>query len=66
MNELQKITAVVDSSFLIGIAGFLLLAKNRRLITEVRPYLLQLQLKGFRLSRKLINEILSSTGENPM
>lgn len=48
----------------IGIAGFLLLAKNRMLIKEVRPYLLQLKLKGFRLSSKLINEILKSTGEN--
>lgn len=48
----------------VGIAGFLLLAKNRMLIKEVRPYLLQLKLKGFRLSSKLINKILKSTGEN--
>lgn len=47
----------------IGIGGFLLLAKNRRLIREVRPYLLQLQLRGFRLSSRLINEILQSAGE---
>lgn len=47
----------------IGIAGFLSLAKKRCLIKEVRPYLLQLQLKGFRLSNRLINEILQSAGE---
>ncbi len=47
----------------IGIGGFLLLAKNRRLIREVRPHLLQLQLRGFRLSCRLINEILQSAGE---
>ncbi len=47
----------------IGVAGFLLLAKNKKRIQEVRPFLLQLHQKGFRLSGKLVNEILKTAGE---
>lgn len=50
----------------IGVAGFLLLAKNHKIIQEVRPFLLQLQQKGFRLSSKLIGKILQAAGEKPI
>ena len=47
----------------IGVAGFLLLAKKKGKIRTVRPLLLQLQQKGFRLSSKLIDVILEEAGE---
>ena len=47
----------------IGVAGFLLLAKKKGKIRTVRPLLLQLQQKGFRLSSKLIDAILEEAGE---
>ncbi len=50
----------------IGVAGFLLLAKNKKRIQEVRPFLLQLHQKGFRLSGRLVNEILKTAGEEPI
>ncbi len=50
----------------IGVAGFLLLAKNHQVIKEVRPFLLKLRQKGFRLSGKLVNEILKTADEKPI
>ena len=47
----------------VGVAGFLLLAKKKGKIQTVRPLLLQLQQKGFRLSSKLINAVLEEAGE---
>lgn len=47
----------------LGVAGFLLFAKSLNIIQEVRPSLLLLQQNGFRLSKKLINEILNSAKE---
>jgi predicted nucleic acid-binding protein len=47
----------------VGVAGFLLFAKKKGKIRRVRPLLLQLQQKGFRLSNKLIDAILEEAGE---
>ena len=48
----------------VGVAGFLLLAKKQGKIRTVRPLLLQLQRKGFRLSSKLIDAVLEEAGES--
>lgn len=50
----------------IGVAGFLLLAKNSKIIEEIRPSFRLLQDKGFRLSSRLMNEILNSANEKPI
>ena len=47
----------------IGVVGFLLFAKKGRKIEEIQPLLFQLKQKGFRLSDKLIAEILKEAGE---
>lgn len=50
----------------VGVAGFLLLGKKKGKIREVRPLLLQLLQKGFRLSSRLINAVLEDAGEPPL
>ena len=47
----------------VGVAGFLLFAKKKGKIRAIRPLLLQLQQKGFRLSGRLINAVLEEVGE---
>ena len=47
----------------VGVAGFLLFAKKKGKIRAVRPLLLQLQQKGFRLSNRLINAVLEEASE---
>ena len=47
----------------VGVAGFLLFAKKKGKIRAVRPLLLQLQEKGFRLSRGLIDAVLEEASE---
>ena len=47
----------------VGVAGFLLAAKQRGLIQEVRPFLEALQQQGFRLSRALIEAVSREAGE---
>ena len=47
----------------IGVAGFLLFAKKKGKIRSVRPLLLQLQQKGFRLSSRLIDAVLEDASE---
>ena len=47
----------------VGVAGFLLLAKKKGNIRAVRPLLLQLLQKGFRLSSRLIDAVLEEAGE---
>jgi len=47
----------------VGVAGFLLFAKKKGKIRAVRPLLLQLQQKGFRLSSRLINAVLEEASE---
>ena len=50
----------------VGVAGFLLLGKKKGKIREVRPLLLQLLQKGFRLSSRLINAVLEEASEPPL
>ncbi len=47
----------------IGTAGLLLLAKRRGVIKEVKPSLMGLVEKGFRISNEVIEFILKSAGE---
>ena len=47
----------------VGVAGFLLFAKKKGKIRAVRPLLLQLLQKGFRLSSRLIDAVLEEAGE---
>ena len=47
----------------VGVAGFLLFAKKKEKIREIRPLLLQLLQKGFRLSNKLIDAVLEDASE---
>ncbi len=47
----------------IGTAGLLLLAKKRGVINEVKPLLMELMEKGFRISNEVIEIILKSAGE---
>ncbi len=47
----------------IGTAGLLLLAKKRGVIKEVKPLLMELVEKGFRISNEVIEIILQSAGE---
>ena len=48
---------------LIGTAGVLLLAKQKRLIKKTSPLLTELQKSGYHLSAKLIKEVLQQAGE---
>lgn len=50
----------------IGVAGFLLLAKKKEIVPEVRTSFIKLQKKGFRLSKNLVNKILHEAGEEPI
>jgi predicted nucleic acid-binding protein len=49
----------------VGVAGFLLAAKRRGLIQEVRPLLDALRKHGFRLSQTLIERVCREAGEAP-
>jgi hypothetical protein len=48
----------------VGTAGVLFTAKQRGLITSVRPSLDQLRAKGFRLRKEVYEEILAAAGES--
>jgi uncharacterized protein len=48
----------------VGTAGVLFTAKQRRLIASVRPSLDQLRAKGFRLRKEVYEEILAAAGES--
>jgi len=50
----------------MGVAGFLLAAKLRGLIQEIRPLFVTLRSKGFRLSRGLMDSVLAEAGEAPL
>lgn len=47
----------------MGVAGFLLIAKQKGLIKEIRPLLEALQQRGFRLSQALIEAVSREAGE---
>ncbi len=48
----------------MGVAGFLLAAKQKGFIQEIRPLLAGLLQHGFRLSQVLIDRILKAAGES--
>ena len=57
-------SAAVSAGFnIIGLAGILLLAKQLKLITSIKPLLDELKNKNFRLSDKIYKEILKKAGE---
>lgn len=57
-------TAAISAGFqIMGLAGLLLLAKQRNLIQTVKPLFEELIQKNFRLSEKIIQTILEKAGE---
>ena len=56
--------AAVSAGFrIVGLAGLLLLAKQRNLVQNVRPLFKELKDKNFRLSEKIMRTILKKAGE---
>jgi predicted nucleic acid-binding protein len=47
----------------VGTIGILRIAKQRGIITEIKPYLTKLLQTGYRLSETLCNRVLKSEGE---
>lgn len=50
---------------IIGTGGLLVYAKERGLITEVRPLLVKIEASGVHFGQRLIREILRLAGEEP-
>lgn len=48
----------------VGVAGFLLAAKQKGLVQEIRPLLEKLLQRGFRLSQVLLERVLKEAGED--
>ena len=48
---------------IFGVLGLLLAAKNRALITAVKPFIEELSKQGFRLSKKVAERALKEAGE---
>ncbi|MDC3416823.1 DUF3368 domain-containing protein [Aquibacillus salsiterrae] len=48
----------------IGLLGILKLAKQKEIINEIKPLIQLLILKKFRISKKLISQLLKEVGEN--
>lgn len=64
VDELKARKAAQQAGFrTIGVAGFLLAAKQKGLLQEIRPLLEALQQGGFRLSSALIKAVLQQAGE---
>jgi predicted nucleic acid-binding protein len=47
----------------IGVSGLLLVAKQKKVIPQVGPYLKHLCTSGYRLSNRLVDEVLAKAGE---
>ncbi|MBW2648193.1 MAG: DUF3368 domain-containing protein [Deltaproteobacteria bacterium] len=57
-------TAAISAGYrVIGLAGILLLAKQRNLIEDIKPLFDELVDKNFRLSDKIMQTILEKAGE---
>lgn len=63
-EEKVRKSAILAGFPVMGIVGLLLLAKDLRLIKEVRSYLYELQRKKFRISERIVLEVLRKAGEN--
>lgn len=74
LAQSEKVPLIIDEKFgraiakklnikIIGTAGILLLAKQKKLITKVKPIILDLKNKGYYLSDTLIIEVLKLAKE---
>jgi len=62
-DERARTAAIAAGFQVIGLAGILLLAKQRKLTPSVKPLLDELQDKNFRLSKLIYNEVLKKARE---
>jgi len=64
LDDRRARTAAISAGFrLVGLAGLLLLAKQRNLIQSIKPLFDELIDKNFRLSEKIMQTILKKAGE---
>ena len=62
-EEKARKSAIIAGYEIMGLLGFLVLAKSLNLISEVRPLIDELEVKKFRISKKLIEETLKKARE---
>ena len=62
-EEKARKSAIIAGYEIMGLLGFLVLAKSLDLIGEVRPLIDELEAKKFRISKKLIEETLKKARE---
>jgi len=62
-EEKARKSAIIAGYEIMGLLGFLVLAKSLNLIGEVRPLIDELEAKKFRISKKLIEETLKKARE---
>lgn len=64
LDDARARTAAISAGYrVIGLAGILLLAKQRNLIEDIKPLFNELVDKNFRLSDKIMQTILEKAGE---
>ncbi len=63
-EEKARKSAVMAGFKVMGLIGVLIVAKQLRLITNVRIYIEKLQKENFRISEKIINKALIQAGES--
>ena len=64
LDDARARTAAISAGYrIIGLAGILLLAKQRNLIKDIKPLFNELVDKNFRLSDKIMQTILEKAGE---
>ncbi len=64
LDDARARTAAISAGYrIIGLAGILLLAKQRNLIDDIKPLFDELVDKNFRLSDKIMKTILQKAGE---
>lgn len=64
LDDARARTAALSAGYrVIGLAGILLLAKQRNLIEDIKPLFDELVDKNFRLSDKIMKTILQKAGE---
>jgi predicted nucleic acid-binding protein len=62
-DERARASAVSAGFNIIGLAGILLLAKQLKLISSIKPLFDELRNKNFRISDKICKQILKKAGE---
>jgi len=64
LDDARARAAAISAGYrIIGLAGILLLAKQRNLIEDIKPLFDELVDKNFRLSDKIMQTILEKAGE---